>query len=121
MIQMKAETASLRLEREASEWTKVFLSMPTEERYIGAEQFRKVRARLLAMLRKEATKSNYMIEGEDAFWAMTLSEEHTTLYAVRRASILRVHFQDKNARRFFALNLNDEERESWIATLDSVS
>ena len=52
-------------------------------------------------------------------WILTLSETYSAVYgeALEHGVVLR--FQDRNAELFGELRLDDAERKSWLAQIDS--
>jgi hypothetical protein len=92
-------------------WTTVVLSSEQGDRTLGAEDLKYLRRNLGSFLRKPTP---------DLSWVLTLSETHGSVYgaAVEQGVVLR--FQDRNAKFFDEVRLDDAERKLWLAQIDSV-
>ena len=81
------------------------------DRTLGAEDLKYLCRNLGSFLRKPTPEQS---------WVLTLSETHRSMYgaAVEQGVLLR--FQDRNAKFFDEVRLDDAERKSWIAQIDSI-
>ena len=116
VIELQAQGGGLRLETDDG-WCRCWL-VDDGDRYLGADTPRVVLTRLLEHLERSDKEIAGELEGQPVRWVLTLSEEHSTLYAARSGDERLLLIQDGDAKLVGRLTISDVDWERWRQALE---
>jgi hypothetical protein len=121
VTELAASSGSLVLRTDAAQNCQLELTAVGRTFELGVNSLAVVLDRLLRGLRDDlAGPQAGTIDGVEVIGVLTLWERHTTVYASHQGGIRTLFFQDGDGVLIARLELRDEERRNWMATLEAL-
>ena len=121
VVELRAGATALRLTCDERNWCRASLGTPSGSgQELGADDKNVLVSRLRAALAGNIGPTIGQIDGLDVSWVTTLSEMHSTLYAVDLDGDLELFFQDATGRLTARIGLSSLVRAEWMQQLDAI-
>lgn len=118
LVQLTAEPVRLLLNRaSATDWTRLTISWPGLAWIAGAESWPRLVAALVRALHPDDLEVAGEIQGAEVSAAITLAEEHGSLYVATTESGLTWFWQDSEGRLVGEIEISSGTAHQWAETL----
>ncbi|WP_424951868.1 hypothetical protein [Deinococcus sp.] len=114
---LTAKAGGLVLKENIDGWMQIYLETSSLSRYIGADSAKVVSAKLLSVLRKEEGKSSGFIDKFNVINILNLSECRFSIYVTTETANIILFFQNLEEKLLYSLEISDNERRDWMASL----
>jgi hypothetical protein len=123
-LRLSLDAAEIRLELKTDEngWCQVGAKLQKESYELGADCFDKVTKRMAAGMAETLSQPRSgEIDGLPVACVLMLFEKHCSIYAAAEGTARHLFIQDRDAKLLAHVVLSDEERRTWIETLNRSS
>jgi hypothetical protein len=103
----------------AKDWCRVQLRHEGQLLELGAESIGVVAQRLLTNMQPTDRKPAGEVDGQPAWWVLSLAERHSTFYYRLEGSVRRLLIQGANGEWLWRGELPDTDWQVWLTELEA--